>query len=380
MKTQRLRHPILHSRNKRWLKAQERAKEEGAQNLRHYRTPVQVCPRGCGYHELARRDVMFRPGRPGLAEPIATFKFETKNCTKCGVPLVRQCARCKQDILAPVVDLCRSCGLPQPWAAERRAGTDRASIRLWHPEKKKKGKREKEIESRVNDPARRLYRSVIETKKGKKTLGDLWVIDGNIVQLDVDAVVSNDDVDGQMWAQVARAIKQAAGEGVERLAQEGKPFKLGHAWGTTPGNLEQMKGIIHVASMNRHGESSVEAVRECLAAALQLAAEKKYRSIGIAAMGLATIDREKWFEVFAETTVSFLSGDAKPKGETVPLSIILVLFEPPKFEKEVKKLRRAVYDKWVKIDKPADGKPKWKPKRKPAADRPVKGADVARRP
>jgi hypothetical protein len=46
----------------------------------------------------------------------------------------------------------------------------------------------------------------------------------------------------------------------------------------------------------------------------------------------------------------------------------------------VKKLRRAVYDKWVKIDKPADGKPKWKPKRKPAADRPVKGADVARRP
>jgi O-acetyl-ADP-ribose deacetylase (regulator of RNase III) len=375
MMIRRWRHPILYSRNQRWLQAQKIAKEEGVQNLRHYRTPVQVCPRGCGYHELARRDVMFRPGRPGLAEPIATFKFETKNCTKCGAPLVGKCARCKQDILAPVVDLCRSCGLPQPWAAERRAGADRASIRLWRPEKKRKRKdgQKKEVESRVNDPARRLYRSRETTKKGKKTRGDLWVIDGNIVQLDVDAVVSNDDVDGQMWAQVARAIKQAAGEGVERLAQEGKPYKLGHAWATTPGNLQQMKGIIHVASMNRHGESSVEAVQECLAAALQLAADKEYRSIAIAAMGLATIEREKWFEVFAETTVSFLSGDARPKGKTAPLSIILVLFEPPKFEKEVKKLRRAVYHQWVGIGKPGDGEPKWKPKQNPTDDRAAEG-------
>jgi O-acetyl-ADP-ribose deacetylase (regulator of RNase III) len=368
MTIKRWRHPILYSRNRRWHQAQETIKEEGIQNLRHYRTPVQVCPRGCGYHELARRDVMFRPSRPGWAEPTATFKFETKNCTKCGAPLVGKCARCKQDILAPVVDLCRSCGLPQPWAAERRAGTDRASIRLWRPEKKRKrkAKAKEGVESRVNDPARRLYRSQRKKKKkkgkGKKEiLGDLWVIDGNIVQLDVDAVVSNDDVDGQMWTQVARAIKQAAGEGVERLAQEGKPFKLGHAWVTTPGNLQQMKGIIHVASMNRRGESTVGTVKECLAAALQLAAENEYRSIGIGAIGLAAIDRETWFKAFAETTVSFLSGDAKPKGRKVPLSIVLVLFEPPKFEEEVERLRRAVYDEWVRIDKPADGKPKWKP-------------------
>jgi hypothetical protein len=178
---QRWRHPIKHSRNQRWLKAQATAREEGSQDLRHYRTPVQVCPRGCGYHELARRDVMFRPGPPGLAEPVATFKFETKNCTKCGAPLVGNCARCKEDILAPVVDLCRRCGLPQPWAAERRAGADRASIRLWRPEKKKKqqARREKGGESRVNDPARRLYSSKKRKKnkkgaKGKKqALGDI---------------------------------------------------------------------------------------------------------------------------------------------------------------------------------------------------------------
>jgi O-acetyl-ADP-ribose deacetylase len=368
---QRWRHPIKHSRNQRWREAQKKAEEEGHKNVHHYRTPVQVCPRGCGYHELARRDVMFRPGPPGLADPVATFKFETKNCTNCGAPLVGKCARCKEDILAPVVDLCRRCGLPQPWAAERRAGADRASIRLWRPEKKKeqKERREKGGESLVNDPALPLYSSKDRKKKKKKkkgktgkrgARGDIWVIDGNIVQLDVDAVVSNDDVDGQMWAQVARAIKKAAGEGVERLAQEGKPFKLGHAWVTTPGNLQQMKGIIHVASMNRRGESSIEAVRECLAAALQLASEKEYRSIAIAAIGLAAIKREEWFKVFAETTVSFLSGSAKPKGGTEPLSIVLVLFEPSKFEEDVRKLRRATYEEWVKIGRPADGRPKLK--------------------
>jgi O-acetyl-ADP-ribose deacetylase (regulator of RNase III) len=364
---QRWRHPIKHSRNQRWLEAQAKAQEEGSEIVRHYRTPVQVCPRGCGYHELARRDVMFRPGPPGLAEPVATFKFETKNCINCGAPLVGKCARCKEDILAPVVDLCRRCGLPQPWAAERRAGADRASIRLWRPEKKKKQKarREKGGASLVNDPASPLYSSKKrkKKKKGKKgkkeARGDIWVIDGNIVQLDVDAVVSNDDVDGQMWAQVARAIKEAAGEHVERMAQEGKPFKLGHAWVTTSGNLQQMKGIIHVASMNRRGESTIETVQECLAAALQLASEKQYRSIAIGAIGLAAIDRDKWFKVFAETTVAFLSGSARPKEAKEPLSIVLVLFEPSKFEEDVKKLRQATYEEWVELGRPADGKPKW---------------------
>jgi O-acetyl-ADP-ribose deacetylase (regulator of RNase III) len=377
-----LLHPIRRRHRRRELRAEEEAlareKTKGVENLRRYRTPVRVCPRGCGYHETARRDLILSHGNKGRALVEAKFVFETKNCPKCGAPLLRKCARCKHKIFAPVVDLCRNCGLPQPWAVERRAGADRASIRLWRP---KKGKKKKGTEERANDPARLLYRSVKKKKKGKekekgkkwKTRGDLWVIDGNVVELKVDAVVSNDDVDGQMWAQVARAIKKAAGEGVERLAQEGKPFKLGQAWVTTPGNLQQMKGIIHVALMDRQGHVTRESVRKCLAAALELAVEEKYRSIGIGAIGSSRSDlkEEEWSKLFIETAIEFLSGKTKPKGKTKPLSIVLVLFEPTNFKKEVKALRKTAYEAWIKIDEPADGRPKWKPAEEIAARDPV---------
>jgi O-acetyl-ADP-ribose deacetylase (regulator of RNase III) len=362
----------LEARRERLEKAreeEEKKRARGVENLRRYRTPAQACPRGCGFSELARRDVAFEPVRRGQAEAVASFTFETTNCPKCGAGLVSECGRCEQEILAPVVDLCRSCGLPQPWAAERRAGTDRATIRLWRPEKKKK-KGKKKTKSLVNEPAKLLYSSRKKKKKKKKngkprtkSRGDLWVIDGDIAQLAVDAVVSNDDVHGQMWAQSARAIKQAAGDGVERLAQEGKPFELGHAWVTTAGNLQKMKGIIHVASTSRYGKSTIKTAGECLAAALRLAAEAEYRSIGVTAFGTgpAGIEREDWFEMFAETAVDFLSGASRPKGMKVPLSVVLVLLEPPRFKQEVEELRQAVYKAWLKRDKPGDGTPEWKP-------------------
>jgi O-acetyl-ADP-ribose deacetylase (regulator of RNase III) len=349
-----------------------KAKKADLEDPHHYRTPVQVCPRGCGYHELARRDVSVATGVWGRAEVTASFVFETQNCPRCGAPLVGKCARCEEDIFAPAMDLCRKCGLPQPWAAERRAGTDRASKRLWRPpgEKEVDGKDSEESPaSRANDPAELLFEWVKKSKKKRKKgadveperRGDVWVIEGDLVQLDVGAVVSNNDVDGQMWAQVARAIKKAAGEGVERLAQEGKPFKAGQAWVTTAGNIEHLRGIIHVASMNRRGETTQETVQKALLAALEAALANDYSSIALAPFGIATIGRNAWFEMFARTAVSFLSDRERFKGKKVPLSIILVLFEPSKFENEVKDLQRLTYEAWVRIGEPAKGKPSWHP-------------------
>jgi O-acetyl-ADP-ribose deacetylase (regulator of RNase III) len=365
-------HPILALRRRRWSRAERQAAEVEARSkikdLRRYRSPVQVCPRGCGYHEMARRDLRMHTAKWGRSEVIAEFVFETRNCPECGAPLAKKCARCKQENLAPVVDLCRSCGLPQPWAAERREGAERSAIRLWRPESKKKRKKKTKVEMRVNDPARRLYRYATEKKrKGKRKRrktkrGDVWVIEGDIVQLDVHAVVSNDDVDGQMWAQVARSIKKAAGEGVERLAQEGKPFKLGDAWVTTPGNLQQMKNIVHVASMNRQGETSEDTVEKSLASALELAVRKGHKSIALACFGIATIGRNRWFEIFAETTVAFYGDPGNFKKRKDRLAIVLVLFEPAeKFEEEVETLEQMLHAAWVRAGEPASGKPEWQP-------------------
>lgn len=332
-----------------------------------HRTPIQVCPRGCGFHEQARRDLIVHTGFWGRANVAASRSFETTHCPQDGAKLIRVCARCERPVFAPVVDHCEFCGVPQPWAADRRAGAERASRRYWReePDELEKG------ESRVNDPAVCLYSHTPEepdeserpeepdeSEGSDGPLEGVWVLDGNIARLAVDAVISNDDVDGQMWSQSARAIKNAAGEGVERMAQEGKPFQLGHAWLTDAGDLEQLQGIIHVASMSRYGKSDIETVRKCLSAALDLAAGKGFESVGLTAFGEgpAAIDLDEWIEVFAEETVGFLSGPARTK-RTEKLSIVLVLFERPDFKEEVEKLRGAIRHAWVKHGEPAYGRP-----------------------
>lgn len=342
-------HPVWIVRYWRWGRAQRRMNYD----LRGYRTPVQVCPRGCKFHELARRDLLAKTRLGGRADLHTVYTFETESCPECGARLTRRCARCRKDILAPVEDHCRACGLPQPWAMQRRAGAERADRRNWRPRDEGDGK---EANGYANDPAKLLYLS--------EKRGGLWIVDGNIAQLNVDAVVSNDDVDGRMWTQVARAIKLAAGEGVERLAQEGRPFPLGHAWVTSAGGLEPMKGIIHVASRSRWGKSSPEAVRKCLVSALDLATEQKYESVGITAIGSGPHEIEllKWYRMFAEVTIAHFSGREKDDwGGPPALDVVLVLFEPPKFSAEVQTAREAVFWAWKRAEEPADGTPEWRP-------------------
>ncbi|HEX6153543.1 MAG TPA: macro domain-containing protein [Solirubrobacterales bacterium] len=339
--------PVWIVRTWRW----ERGRTRKSYDLGGYRTPVQVCPRGCGFKELARRDLLAKTRLGGRAALHAAFTFETSNCPDCGSRLTRRCSRCRKYILAPVVDHCRSCGLPQPWAAAREEGVERTDLRNWRPPEKGK-KRSGEY---ANDPATLLYRS--------HRRGALWVVDGNIAELNVEAVVSNDDVDGRMWTQVARAIKAAAGEGVERLAQEGRPFKLGQAWATSPGGLRHMKGIIHVASTNRRGKSTPEAVRKSLISALELATKDKVKSVGVAAIGSGPheIELPEWYWVFAEVAIKHftLRGDEE-KGPP-PLDVILVLFDLPDFSAQVEAAREAVYWAWRRAGEPDDGTPEWRP-------------------
>lgn len=321
--------PINRFRHWRWQRAKVRRVEE----LQGYRMPVKVCPRGCEHVELARRELLTRTRLSGRVRVHTVFSFETDNCPKCGVQLADECPRCKRPVFAPVVGRCQFCGLPQPWARERRAGVDRRSIRRW-----------REGEKGAHDPAKLLY-------TGDR--GNLWVLEGDIARLDVDAVISNDDVDGQMWAEVARAIKTAAGDEVEQRAQDETPYPLGQAWITTAGDL-QMEGIIHVASMGRHGEQDLNIVRECLTAALDLATEKGYGSVGTAAFGsgINMIKLSEWLSDFGHTMVKYLSEaavlDDKPARD---LSVVLVLFEPDNFNQALATLESAIREAWYEVDR-----------------------------
>jgi O-acetyl-ADP-ribose deacetylase (regulator of RNase III) len=313
-----------------------RAKREYEVNLRDFRTPVQVCPRGCEFREAAHREVLTRTRFARTVLHVA-HRFETSSCPHCGSPLVKACARCGREIYSPVADRCQFCGIPQPWAAERRAAAERSSVQRWR--RKERG---------VNEPAKLLYAN----PAGR---GDLWVIEGDITRLAVDAIVSNDDVDGQMWSRVASAIKRAAGEDIERQAQEKKPYRLGQAWWTNAGDLP-IEGVIHVASLDRHGECQIETVKECIKNAIAESINQKYRSLAIAAIGSgpASIDEWQWFGAFAEVAVRELSLDAPKEGH---MSIVLVLFEPQNFDATLLFLRRSVWEAWRRLDTKRAGEP-----------------------
>src|ERR1700733_15159557 len=110
------RHKFNELDEQRWNKATDELQIATGEN----RMRVQVCPRGCS-HQLARRDVVTRTRLSGKAEIRIEYSFETLTCGKCGTPYLRECGRCASPIFAPVMDRCESCGLPHPWAVERRS-------------------------------------------------------------------------------------------------------------------------------------------------------------------------------------------------------------------------------------------------------------------
>jgi len=326
---------VLHGA--RW----QRVEEERRQELITYRRPIQVCPRGCEHHEPARRDLITRTALWGRVETRMISTFEADNCPKCGAGLVRECGRCKHEIYEPVIDRCRFCGLPQPWAAARRAAAERAGMRKWRTD-----------EDGVTEAGRMLY----EAQHGR----ELWVIEGDITRLEVDAVVSNVDVDGQMWSEVAGAIRNAAGEEVEQRAGDGRPYKLGKAWTTTAGGMApKVKRIIHVASMDRRGRSRLPVVKECLNEAMKVAVAEQLGSVALGAFGSGpkAIPRRDWLKTFVGEAVPFLAGLSAAVGRQEPLVIILVLWEPEDFADSCELLAKLVAREHRKLGEPVGGRP-----------------------
>lgn len=280
--------------------------------------PIQVCPRGCS-HEAARRDVVARTRISGRVKMHIDYSFETTNCGVCGAPFESECGRCGQAILSPVRDRCDACGLPHPWATERRTAAKRSQPRQWKPGSKKT----------------EVFAVPI---LGDRAVGELYVIEGDITTFDVEAVVSNDDVDGRMWAAVASSIKAAAGADVEARSVARGPFPLGHAWYTYSGADLPAKEIVHVASMDTHGKSSgIETIRTCVRAALDLAVGRELASLAIATIGTGTqaIPLGDWLnEVTAEIS-DFLMSSKKS------LDVLVVLYECPDFDARVDQIREA---------------------------------------
>jgi len=110
------------------------------------------------------------------------------------------------------------------------------------------------------------------------------LLQGDLTEMDTDAIVNAANNDLQLGGGVAGAIRRKGGESIQRECDAIGSVPIGGAAITTGGNL-RARFVIHAASMQLGGETTARALRASTAHSLRIAAERKLQSIAFPAVG-----------------------------------------------------------------------------------------------
>jgi O-acetyl-ADP-ribose deacetylase (regulator of RNase III) len=110
------------------------------------------------------------------------------------------------------------------------------------------------------------------------------LLQGDLTEMDVDAIVNAANNDLQLGGGVAGAIRRKGGETIQRECDAIGSVPIGGAAITTGGKL-RARFVIHAASMQLGGTTTARALRSSTAHALRIAAERGLRSIAFPAVG-----------------------------------------------------------------------------------------------
>jgi len=113
---------------------------------------------------------------------------------------------------------------------------------------------------------------------------ELEVVEGDITQLDVDAVANAANNELWMGAGVAGAIKRAGGAEIEQEAVAQAPIAVGQAIATGAGNL-RAKHVVHAAVMGQDLQTSAELISQATRRTLEVADELGAQSLAMPAFG-----------------------------------------------------------------------------------------------
>jgi O-acetyl-ADP-ribose deacetylase len=110
------------------------------------------------------------------------------------------------------------------------------------------------------------------------------LLQGDLTEMDVDAIVNAANNDLLLGGGVAGAIRRKGGEAIQRECDAIGSIPIGGAAVTSGGNL-RARFVIHAASMPLGGNTTASALRTSTAHALRIAADKKLRTIAFPAVG-----------------------------------------------------------------------------------------------
>jgi O-acetyl-ADP-ribose deacetylase (regulator of RNase III) len=148
------------------------------------------------------------------------------------------------------------------------------------------------------------------THKNRK----ITIVEGNIVLLDVEAVVNAANSRLKLGGGVAGAIRTYGGPSIQEECDRLAPIAVGQAVMTGGGNLKARYVIHAVGPVNGEGDESAKlarATRSCL----EIAREKKIRSIAFPAIstGIFGFPIRECSEIMLQTAIDFLSENEWPR-------------------------------------------------------------------
>src|SRR5579863_5819598 len=107
---------------------------------------------------------------------------------------------------------------------------------------------------------------------------------GDLTEMDADAIVNAANNDLQLGGGVAGAIRRKGGEQIQRECDAIGSVPVGGAAITSGGRLKA-RHVIHAASMQLGGRTTEQALRSSTAHSLRIAAENNLRTIAFPAVG-----------------------------------------------------------------------------------------------
>jgi O-acetyl-ADP-ribose deacetylase len=132
---------------------------------------------------------------------------------------------------------------------------------------------------------------------------------GDITEMDVDAIVNAANNDLQLGGGLAGAIRRKGGPRIQAECDEIGAIPVGGAAITSGGNLKARR-IIHAASMQLGGGTSAQSLRTSTAHALRIAAQQGLTSIAFPAVGagIGGFPMRECAEIMLRETAKHLEG------------------------------------------------------------------------
>jgi O-acetyl-ADP-ribose deacetylase len=146
-------------------------------------------------------------------------------------------------------------------------------------------------------------------KSAAKSSDKIVILQGDLTNMDTDAIVNAANNDLILGAGVAGAIRRKGGDEIQRECDAIGSIPVGFAAITTGGKLKA-KFVIHAASMGLGGLTNADTLRRSTAHSLRIASERALKTIAFPAIGtgIAGFPMRECAEIMLEEAVRHLEG------------------------------------------------------------------------